>query len=147
MRNLFIRLNNWITRLRRVQVAPEQLLLLMPHCLQRKVCDKNVSMDTSRCVRCGQCDIGDLLSLCDRYKINCCLAAGGREAVQAVRNHEIKAVIAVACEKELTEGIRASFPKPILAITNIIPGKPCFETRADINTVEQAIQQMLKPEA
>ncbi len=143
MRKQLIRLNNWITRLRHVRVTPDQLLLLAPHCLQKHTCERNVTMDVNRCVRCGQCDVGGLLELRDRYQINCCLASGGREAVKAVRDPAIKAVIAVACDKELAEGIRASLPKPVLAITNVIPGKPCFDTRVDLDRVEAGIQSLL----
>ena len=45
MRQSLIRLNNLVTRLRRPRVRPEQLLLLVPHCLQKKTCERNIRAD------------------------------------------------------------------------------------------------------
>lgn len=146
MRNLIIAVNNGLTRLRRVKVAPGQLLVLMPHCLQKHTCEQNVTMEVDRCKRCGTCDIGEMLNLRDHYGFKCCLASGGREAVAAVKGPEIKAVLAVACPKELTQGIWASMPKPVLAIPNQIPGKPCFDTRVSPKKIEKGIRSLLTPE-
>lgn len=119
------------------------LLLLLPHCLQRTECGEKVQADVNRCKRCGQCRIAGLLELRDRYGIQCAVASGGREAVNIVRRKDVKAVVAVACEKELVEGIRGAFPKPVLAVCNTRPRGPCRHTEVDISRVEAAIEELL----
>jgi len=141
----FVRLNNWITRWRRRRVAPGNLLLLVPHCLQKSDCEANIIHDIDHCKRCGQCDVAGLLVLRDKYGILCNLASGGRQALEYVWDERVRAVVAVACEKELMDGIRASFPKPVLAVPNRRPNGPCRDTCVDLDEVEEAIREMLIP--
>jgi len=144
MRRLLIRLNNWITSRRRVHVAARRLLLLLPRCLQNSDCEHNIAADIDRCQSCGQCDIAALRKLRDRYGILCSLVTGGQQAVQDVKNPDVKAVVAVACEKELLDGIRICFPKPVLAVPNTRPAGPCHDTRVDLDKVEAAIRSLLE---
>lgn len=139
--------NNQLVRMRRVRVAPENLLLLLPHCLQCSLCRQRVSHDLAECKRCGNCDMAGLLQLRDETRIQCRVAAGGREALATIRNPTVKAIVAVACEKELYEGICSAFPKPVLAITNSAPKGPCHDTRVEVERVRAAVQGMLAPGA
>ena len=53
-----------------------------------------------------------------------------------------KAIIAVACERDLTSGIQDVFPIPVIAIFNERPFGPCFNTRVSIAKVEEAIRML-----
>ena len=139
----FIRLNNRVTRWRRIQVAPDRLLLLAAHCLQGSVCGQNLSRGVDQCKGCGLCPVKELRALQMRFGIHCTIAAGGRQAVAAVKAPGISAVVAVACEKELVEGILASFPKPVLAVCNTRPNGPCHETQVQVEKIEAALRDML----
>ena len=141
--NKLIRFNNFMTRLRRVRVAPENLLLLAPHCLQVSVCKQNVAAGIDACRRCGKCDVADLLEIRDKYGIQCHVAGGGRQAIGLVKQSSVKAVVAVACEKELALGIKASFPKPVLAVSNQLPNGPCKDTCVTTAIVDAAVREML----
>jgi hypothetical protein len=140
----FVKFNNWLTRLRRTQVRAENLLLLVPRCLQKTGCTQTLGETIDDCKACGQCNVTDLLAIRDEFGIHCSLAAGGREALAFVRNPQIKAVVAVACEKELTQGILAVFPKPVLGVLNIQTNGPCRNTYLDPDLVRAAIRSMLK---
>lgn len=140
----FVKFNNWITRLRRTQVYPQNLLLLVPRCLQKNGCAQTLGETIDDCKACGQCNVTDLLAIRDEFGIHCSLAAGGREALAFVRNPQIKAVVAVACEKELTQGILAVFPKPVLGVLNIQTNGPCRNTHLNPDLVRTAIRSMLK---
>lgn len=143
----FIAFNNWVTvSLRRVKVSPNSLLLLVPHCLQSSQCGRNVTADVDNCAKCGSCDVAGILALRDRYGIQCSLAGGGKQALLSVKERSVKAIVAVACEKELAEGIRASFPKPVLAVTNQRPNGPCRDTEVDLANVENALETLLDEE-
>ena len=50
-----------------------------------------------------------------------------------------KAVIAVACERDLTSGVREVNKIPVLGIFNSRPNGPCIDTNIKINEVEDAI--------
>ncbi len=139
----FIRLNNRVTRWRRVKVAPERLLLLAAHCLQSSVCGQNLNRGVEQCKGCGLCPVKELLALQKRYGIQCKIAAGGRQALNYVKDPSVLAVVAVACEKELLEGILASFPKPVLAVSNTRPNGPCHDTRVQADDINTALQEML----
>ena len=147
VRQHLVRLNNSLVRLRKSPVAPEHLLLLLPHCLQRKACKQNVKNDLDECRRCGLCNIGELIGLRDELGIRCVLASGGREAATAVRDPAVKLVVAVACEKELCDGIRAAFPKPVVAVPNERPQGFCRDTRVDVARVRTLIEGLLAPAA
>ncbi len=138
-----IRLNNGLTRLRRVRVAPENLLLLVPHCLHFTRCAQDVRSGINQCRRCGQCDIAGLLAIRDRYGILLDLAGGGRQALSFLRDPAVKAVVAVACEQELADGIRAAFPKPVLGVPNTRPNGACKDTRVALDAVEAAVTSLL----
>lgn len=141
--NVFIRISNLLTAVRRPKVKPEQLLLLVPHCLQVNTCKNNVRSDVDACQRCGQCQIDDILDLRDRYGIRVELVSGGRKAVAAARSPDVRAIVAVACNKELIAGLKAVFPKATLAVANRQPEGPCVNTTVDINAVEDAIRKLL----
>ncbi len=144
MRRILIRINNYITRRRRIRVPPEKLLLLAPHCLQNQDCRRKVTVDLAECARCGLCRVSDIIGLCREYGIAGHLAGGGRHALDTVRKPEVRAVVAVACEKELCEGIFAAFPKPVLAVVNELPNGPCRNTTVDIAAVRAAILELLE---
>ena len=67
-------------------------------------------------------------------------------ARQAVKNARPKAIVAVACERDLTSGIQDVFPLPVLGVLNERPNGPCFNTRADMHKVEEAICAFLTDE-
>lgn len=140
----FVKCNNWITRLRRTQVRAENLLLLVPRCLQKNGCTQTLGATIDECKACGACNITDLLAICNEFGIRCSLAAGGREALAFVRDSQVKAVVAVACEKELAQGIMAVFPKPVFGVLNIQTNGPCRNTRLDPERLRDVIRSLLK---
>ena len=139
----FINLNNRLVRWRHLRVAPQQVLLLLPHCLHKDSCPQNVVHSLSECRRCGQCSLAALAQLRDDLGVVACVVGGGRQALAYTRRKDIKVVVAVACEKELVHGILAAFPKPVFAILNTTPEGPCKNTLADPRKVADAIGTFL----
>lgn len=141
---LVVRLNNCVTRWRGVKTTPERLLLLVAHCLQHGACGRNLLRDGGDgCARCGRCPVDGILALRDRYHVQCQVAGGGRQALARVRSAGVDAVVAVACERELLQGIVGAFPKPVLAICNTRPKGDCHDTQVELADVEAAIQELL----
>ena len=142
MSRIVVGLSNFTTRLRRTRVLSDQLLLVLPHCLQSSA--NNIVAGVWNCQRCGKCNIGDLVELSRKYSCRIEVATGGRLAVQKVKDPSVKAVVAVACNKELRQGILASFPKAVLGVLNRWPKGPCKDTNVDLQAVERAIQWFLR---
>ena len=137
-----IKWNNLLVRWRRIRVRPDEILLLLPHCLHKQSCPRNVVHNLNECKRCGQCSIGALTGVRDEFGVVTCVVGGGRDALLRTRQPEIKAVVAVACEKELVQGIFAAFPKPVLGVLNTTPEGPCKNTLADPAQVIRAIESL-----
>ena len=67
---------------------PENVLLLLPHCLQRRECKELVKEDIRNCKGCGRCKVKQLRELAERRGVQVYIAAGGREAVERARRRE-----------------------------------------------------------
>lgn len=145
MNTWIIKINNLLVRWRRVRVRPDEILLLLPHCLHKQSCQQNVVHSLDECRRCGACSLGALIGVRDTFKVAAFVAGGGRQALALAKQPGIKAVVAVACEKELVQGILAAFPKPVLAVANITPEGFCRNTLANPEQVRQAIASLTSP--
>ena len=140
-----IRLNNRVVRWRRVRAEPRRVLLLLSHCLQSSACGRNLTREGGTgCARCGKCPINALLTVQDRTGVQFHVAGGGRQALARVKAADVDIVVAVACERELVEGITGAFPKPVLAICITRPQGDCHDTQTDIERVEAAVRTVLR---
>lgn len=139
----FIELNNQMVLLMGRKFKPERLLILMPHCIQFDNCKIKVTRNVKNCVGCGKCEIGDLLSLSTEFGVNLFISTGGTVARRKVYEDRPHAVIAVACERDLTSGLQDAFPLPVLAIVNKRPRGYCMETGVAIEEVRQAIKDLI----
>jgi len=139
-----IRLNNRITRWRHVRTTPDRILLLVAHCLQNGACGRNLLREgDDGCARCGRCAVDAVLALRDCHGLQCAVAGGGRQALARVRRAGVDAVVAVACERELVQGIVGAFPKPVLAVCNTRPLGDCHDTQVELRHVEAAVRELL----
>ncbi len=132
-----INLNN--TLVRKEGLRPKKILLLLPHCLQTNECDVRLTFNIYNCKRCGKCEIKDLIEIAEENHLTLFVATGGSLARRIINEINPEAVVAVACENDLSSGIADTFPLPILGITNERPFGPCFNTSVDLKKVREAI--------
>jgi hypothetical protein len=121
-------------------VKPDRLLILLPHCIQINDCNIKITGDVHRCKGCGKCEIKDLVSISDRCGVDLSVATGGTLARRIIKEKRPKAIIAVACERDLTSGIVDSYPLPVIGILNQRPFGPCINTRVDMKDVQEALE-------
>ncbi|EAX48607.1 protein of unknown function DUF116 [Thermosinus carboxydivorans Nor1] len=140
----FIEVSNHLVRKRAVKVQPEQLLILTPHCIQQEACPHKITRDVANCRACGACQVGDLLDLSRRYGVHLAVVTGGTLARKIIKTIRPKAVLAIACERDLTSGIQDVFPLPVIGVLNERPCGPCCNTRVNLEVVEQALRDFLK---
>ncbi len=146
IRNSFIKVNNELVCSEARTYAPEEVLLLMPHCLQNSRCDRRLTYDIDNCVRCGKCPIKEILELRDKYGVHLAIATGGTIARRIVVQKRPRLILAVACERDLSSGIQDTFPLPVYGVLNLRPNGPCLDTLVPFPQMEQALRRFLTPE-
>jgi hypothetical protein len=135
---LIIDLNNKLVKKEKLKVR--SVLLLLPHCLQINECDVRLTFNIYNCKRCGKCEIKDLIEIADKNHLNLFVATGGSLARRIVNEVKPEAVVAVACENDLSSGIADTYPLPILGIPNERPFGPCYNTSVNLDKVKEAIE-------
>ena len=144
LRKILIRLNNWIVSLLHCKYKPEQTMILVPHCMQNSDCQVKIVDDVRNCKGCGKCPAAELFDLAQKFEVNLFVASGGTLARQTVKRLKIKAIVAVACERELFSGILGCLPRAVLAVVNQRPNGPCRDTTLEISEVKEALKFFLK---
>jgi len=143
----FIALNNQLVRARKLRVPAAKTLILLPHCIQLFDCAIKITGDVGKCVRCGQCDISGLAELARARGIDIAVATGGTLARKIIVERRPRLIVAVACERDLTSGIRDAYPLPVLGVLNRRPHGPCFNTHIVLSEVERALDEHVAPPA
>ncbi|MBR1580894.1 MAG: DUF116 domain-containing protein [Selenomonadaceae bacterium] len=140
----FIAVSNLIFLKCGIKVKADRLLVLVPHCLQLATCPHKITRDPNNCKRCGGCNIGDLMKLSDELGFHFLVATGGTLARQFVKKTRPKAVLAIACERDLMSGIQDVYPLPAVGVLNIRPNGPCYNTRVDMNDVRRMLEKIIE---
>ena len=139
IRKVYIKLNNKYIYSQKYNLKSEDILILIPHCVQKNSCKLKVTTDIVTCKQCGLCNIGELVRLKEEKNINIFVATGGTLARKIILENKPKAVIAVACERDLTAGVQDVSKIPVLGVFNKRPNGPCVDTCIDVKEVEKAI--------
>jgi hypothetical protein len=140
----FIELNNHLVWSNHHRTRPNRLLILLPHCIQDFDCQIRITGNVKNCKGCGKCEIKDLIQLADQYQVKIAVATGGTLARRIIVENKPEAIVAVACELDLTSGIQDSYPIPVIGILNERPNGPCINTKVDIQKVKEAILDFLE---
>ncbi len=129
-------------------IHPSKRILLLPHCLRRSnTCQGKYGKWGLECCECNpDCPVNHLRKTAINlgYK-GVCIAPGGRLAINYVKKYRPEAIVAVACQKELEEGIHGvqeltrtgEFGPPIVIIPLVKDG--CVDTEVD---KEQALEMI-----
>jgi hypothetical protein len=140
----FLHLNRFRNRLSPPRRYPAgNILVLLPHCLQNRECNVRLKNDVLSCKECGRCKMKELKALVECKGVQAYIAAGGREAQKRTQGDDVHIILAVACERELAEGIRATFPKRVVGVCNSWPNGPCTDTDIDVAVVESALDALI----
>jgi hypothetical protein len=125
----FVLVHNALVRINGHRVEAERILILLPRCLGKEQLKAANRLAADFGVRVG-------------------VVAGGELARQRIREHEPRAVIGVACERDLLSGIRDVRGRLcVLGIPNTRPHGPCKDTRIDLDELRRAVEFYLNPSA
>ncbi len=144
IRTSFVHVNNSFIRSLKKKLKPSDILLLLPHCLQNSDCLIRLTFDIQKCEKCGKCDIKELCNIIKKFGIKAAIATGGTLARKIVIENKPKFIIAVACDRDLVDGMREVFPVPIFGVLNQRPHGPCIDTKVDTKKIDQALNALLE---
>lgn len=122
------------------QTSTSERILLLPHCLRKSnTCVAKYNKHGLQCAECSpDCSINILSKAALDYGYKgVCVAPGGRLAVNFVKDKHPGAIVAVACEKELEEGVQGVGEledqdiKPLIIIIPLLKDG-CVDTIVDI---------------
>jgi hypothetical protein len=137
----FVAVNNALVTAGGAPARAGTVLLLLPHCLQDTSCPHRITGGLiENCERCGKCVIAGLLEVARDNGLALAVATGGTLARRVIGDVCPSAIIAVACETDLTSGIQDSHPLPVYGILNERPFGPCRDTTVDLERVREAIR-------
>ena len=129
-------------------MSPAQRVLLLPHCLRRaETCQGKYSRRGLECQECNpDCPVNQLrrTALDLGYK-GVCVAPGGRLALKFIEENKPRAIVAVACDKELQEGIRSvgelagSHHQVIPVVIIPLSKDGCVDTEVDVKLASEKI--------
>jgi hypothetical protein len=140
VRQSFVAVNNSLFKATSKRMKKGKLLVLLSQCLQNYDCPYKVTAHFENCKMCGNCQIGDIIKIGKRYNLALSIATGGTLARKVVVDTKPTAIVAVACERDLTSGIQDVYPIPVYGILNQRPFGPCVNTRVDMEKIEQAVR-------
>jgi hypothetical protein len=138
--NSFVSFNNSLVRALRRKIGRENLLVLLPRCIQYSGCRQKVTEDINNCKDCGKCEITEFKAISRKYGFYVSVATGGSLARKMIHRIKPSTILAVACERELVSGIQDTGKVRVLAVPNWRPEGPCKNTKVDMEKVKDAIE-------
>ena len=143
VRESFVAVNNSLFKATSRKIKRGKILVLLSQCLQNYNCPHKVTAHFENCKMCGECQIGDIVKLGKDHNLALSIATGGTLARKVVVDTKPTAIVAVACERDLTSGIQDVYPIPVFGILNQRPFGPCVNTRVDLEKIENVVRFIL----
>lgn len=137
-------MNNIILESSNKTYLPQDILVIVPHCLQNDKCVHKITNGNDNCKKCGACDIGEIINITKKSNINLEIVTGGTAARNVIKTHNPKLIISVACERDLLGGIMDVGWIPVLGLVNERPNGPCFNTKINILSLNTTIEKVIR---
>lgn len=144
LRKIYIDVNNIYVEAKKVKFRPEEVLVILPHCLQYAECKFKVTSDENLCIRCGKCNIGAILDIVQKKRVKIKIVTGGTVARSIIKTFKPKLIVSVACERDLLSGISDVGNLPVIGVINERPNGPCYNTFVNIKELEEKLETFLK---
>src|SRR2546427_4996936 len=107
------------------KVGKGELLVLIPRCLSKQALD-------------------GVLSIAGRYEVPVFVATRGQLARRVIRERRPRAVVAVACERDMMTGLRDVAGKlPVLGLTMRLANGPCRDAMIDLDVMETWVRGLV----
>jgi len=143
IRRFYIDINNILTESAGIKCKPDDLMLILPHCLQNFECKIKITSDIRDCKNCDRCTIGDIKNMASDMGIKVFVVTGGTAARNVIVNEKPKIVVAVACERDLISGIFDFKNLCVIGVTNERPNGPCKDTFVNVETLRNKLDMLI----
>ena len=123
--NAAVKVYNSLAFERGRKVGKGELLLLIPRCLSKET-------------------LTGVLDIAGRYDVPVFVATRGQLARRVIRERRPRAVVAVACERDMVSGLHDVAGKiPVLGLTMTLPSGPCKDALLDLPKLEEWVKSYL----
>lgn len=123
--NAAVKVYNALAVERGRKVGQGELLLLIPRCLSKQALD-------------------GVLQIAGRHEVPVFVATRGQLARRVIRERRPRAVVAVACERDMVSGLHDVAGKiPVLGLTMTLPSGPCKDAGLDLEKLEEWVRAYL----
>jgi uncharacterized protein len=120
--NAAVKVYNGLAMMRGRKVGQGELLLLIPRCLSKATLD-------------------GVLGVAGKYGVPVFVATRGQLARRVIRERRPRAVVAVACERDMVSGLHDVAGKiPVLGLTMTLPSGPCKDALLDLDQLERWVR-------
>jgi len=120
--NAAVKVYNALASVRGRKVGKGELLLLIPRCLSKETLD-------------------GVLGIAGKYGVPVFVATRGQLARRVIRERRPRAVLAVACERDMVTGLHDVAGKvPVLGLTMTLPAGPCKDARLNLGQLEEWVR-------
>jgi hypothetical protein len=120
--NAAVKVYNALALVRGRKVGQGEMLLLIPRCLSKETLD-------------------GVLGIAGRYGVPVFVATRGQLARRVIRERRPRAVVAVACERDMVSGLHDVAGKvPVLGLTMTLPSGPCKDALLDLGKLEEWVK-------
>ena len=120
--NAAVKVYNALALERSRKVNKGELLLLIPRCLSRATLD-------------------GVLQVAGKYDVPVFVATRGQLVRRVIRERRPRAVVAVACERDMVSGLHDVAGKvPVLGLTMTLPAGPCKDALLDLDKLEEWVR-------
>jgi len=147
IRESFVQVNNSFLNPSKKLYKASDILILLPHCIQNYDCNVRITNNVDNCAECNKCVIKELKYISLKYKVKVAIATGGTLARKIIVEARPKCIIAVACQKDLVDGLLAVFPIPVYGILNERPQGPCINTTINPKEIINFLENILVKES
>jgi hypothetical protein len=120
--NAAVKVYNALALRRGRKVGKGELLLLIPRCLSKETLD-------------------GVLGIAGKYGVPVFVATRGQLARRVIRERRPRAVVAVACERDMVSGLHDVAGKiPVLGLTMTLPAGPCKDAQLNLGQLEEWVR-------
>jgi hypothetical protein len=124
--NAAVAVYNRLAWAREWRVRANEMLILIPRCLSRTALE-------------------GVMDIAKRYDVATFVATRGAYARQAIRERRPRAVVAVACERDMVSGLHDVAGRlPVLGLTMQLPNGPCKDASLDLVRMEAFVKKYLR---
>ncbi len=114
----FLYFNNEIVLTDQKDIRNTNILVLLPHCLQKEDCTIRITNDIIKCEECGGCDIAKIKKLITEHNVDAAVATGGFLEHKMIEEKKPEVIVAIATAKELVNSLRDNWNYPVYAVLN-----------------------------